>query len=172
MLDAILQFLGVLLTAAKLNVAITPFSPHVSAESRVEYSLYMAFAGQEYSVDPFLVAAVMWHESDFTNVPRNHTNDYGLMQVHWASYGPPEKWLVGLTKADLMDPWINIRAGTHELAHLRWFCRAKGDHGHDWWGHYKYGVVVPSEDYGKKILQRYQILLNHRPRPQRSRNSS
>jgi hypothetical protein len=160
MFAAIAQLLQSILTVAKLNAAIAVHSPHLSDVERIEYSAYIVMAAKENNIDPFLVAAVMWHESWFTNIPRNRTNDYGLMQLHWQKV----PWLEGLTKQDLMIPRINIYAGVRELAYLRKFCRHRRDGDHEWWSHYKWGVVVPSTEYGLKILFKYKALLNHRPR--------
>jgi hypothetical protein len=161
MLAILAQALRAILTTVRISSSITAHTPHLSDGQRLEYAWYIASAADELEVDPFLIAAVMWHESWFMNLPQNRTNDYGLMQVHWQRV----PWLEGLTRRDLMDPKINIYAGVRELAYMRKFCRARKDQGHEWWSHYKYGVVVSSTVYGSKIRLKRQVLVNHRPRP-------
>lgn len=164
-------YLRMLIPAAELGDAIcsTKDSKHLSTERCFEYAFYMVAAGEETGVDPWLMAAVMWHESRFKNLSRNRTNDYGLMQVHWQKLNVRvgETWLVGLSRADLLDPQKNILAGARELAHKRRFCRRRGhsQDDHYWWGHYKWGIVVRSPKYGRRILLRFKKL-------QRSRDSN
>src|SRR5690606_10007699 len=142
----------------KLSNAIEPYSPHLSASTRLTYAIYIVEAARLTRLDPYLIAAVMWHESDFRNLPRNSTDDYGLMQVHWQKM--PVSWLAGLTRKDLMDPWTNILTGARELVYTRRLCQVVDGPrpGHEWWGHYKYGVVVRGKKYGQTILWRYRML--------------
>lgn len=157
MIQMILGVLGKFLLVLKVSHAIAPYTPNLRSEERFTYAAHMVDAGERTAIDPLLIAAVMWHESMFQNLPRNATNDYGLMQVHWQ---PREPWLAGVTRVDLMDPQINILAGARELAFMRGFCRRRDgrspDHG--WWSHYKYGVVVLGARYGQTILWRYGVL--------------
>lgn len=161
MIQVLVKAVGVALVAMGLSGSISSVTPHLEAGTRWRYSVYIATAAELEHVDPYLVAAVMWHESDFQNVARNETNDYGLMQVHWQ---PQERWLSGLHPADLMDPWTNILAGVRELAALRRYCRLRDPVGaHHWVGHYKYGVVVLSQRYGKIVLWRRDQLIRMHP---------
>ncbi len=163
MIQALLHLLGNLLVVVGLNRSIEPYTAHLSPASRLQYAYYIVDAADQTKLDPYLVAAVMWHESDFQNVPRNGTNDYGLMQVHWQ---PGENWLAGMVPEDLMDPRTNILAGARELTHLRAFCRARDHAGdHHWLGHYKYGLVVLSSRYGDAVLGRRDRLIRNRFRP-------
>lgn len=165
MIDTFFALITKLIITANVSRGIAPHTAHLSHADRLEYSYYMVDAGEEVGVDPFLIAAVMWHESRFLNLPRNKTNDYGLMQVHWQKM--PVPWLKGLTRGDLLDPRTNILAGARELAHMRSFCRgADGRHpGHEWWGHYKYGVVVLGNQYGQTVLWRQKALRRRSVRP-------
>jgi hypothetical protein len=158
MLHDLIQVLGSFILATKLNGAIEPQTPQLTATTRFTYAFYIAEASRRAELDPYLVAAVMWHESRFLNMPRNETDDYGLMQVHWQK--APSPWLKGLSRADLMDPWTNISVGAQEMAYMRRFCFARDgkDPGHEWWGHYKYGVVVLGRKYGQTVLWRYRVL--------------
>lgn len=144
--------------ALQLGHAIRPYTAHLSDQERFTYALEMVRAGEDVQVDPYLIAAVMWHESRFNNLPRNETNDYGLLQVHWQR--SKVTWLEGLRREDLLDVHTNIVTGSRELAYMRKFCRARDgkDPGHEWWSHYKYGVVVLGSRYGHTIQWRQKIL--------------
>lgn len=156
-MHALLQLLGNLWVAFQLAGSIGPRAPHLSDREVGEVALYITAAGQETGVDPYMIAAIMWHESRFINMPKNSTNDYGLMQVHWRS---PAPWLNGLTPASLMDPWTNILAGSRLLARMKEFCLANGhsQDEHYWWGHYRWGIVVRDSKYEQTVLWRYRAL--------------
>lgn len=175
---SILIFLRTLLPALELSAAIAPLkdAQHLTEEQRFQYAFYMVEASQETSLDPYLIASVMWHESRFQDGVRSRTNDFGLMQVHWQKLHPQlgENWLVGLTKETLMDPRNNIFSGARELAHKRRFCRRKrhDPEDHPWWAHHKWGNVVKSPDYGLAIQKKRERLLRSRgkiQKPHRSR---
>lgn len=163
MIHDLVQVLGSFILSFKLSQAIEPHTPHLSPRTRLTYAFYIAEASRRTNLDPFLVAAVMWHESMFYNLPKNETDDYGLMQVHWQR--SPSSWLRGLTRRSLMDPWTNILAGAKELAYMRRFCSKRDgkDPGHEWWGHYKYGVVVLRRKYGQTISWRHRVLRQAQP---------
>jgi hypothetical protein len=158
MISLFLKVVMMISAAVDLSHSIEPFSPHFSPEQRLEYAGYMVVAGEQYGIDPYLIAGVMWHESDFNNLPTNATNDTGLMQVHWQRLSSNEHWLDGITKKDLLDPRINIFAGVQELAHMREFCASQHHHGHNYWAHLKWGVVVGSRSYDLSILRQYEQL--------------
>lgn len=172
MIAIILKYLATLGTALQLSAGIAnaKAAPNLSDEKRFEYSYYMAEAAEAHGIDPFLVAAVMWVESDFRNLPVNKTNDRGLMQIHWQKLNPKvgETWLEGLTKKDLMDPRKNIHAGVTELAYVRRFCQRKGHtvDEHHWWAHYLQGVVITSRGvrYGRKVFWRFRKLTRAKPK--------
>lgn len=155
MIQSFLSFVASLITAANLSSAIEPNSKHLTEEERFEWSYYMVEAGRQYAVDPYFVAAHAWHESNWTNLDRNATNDYGVMQVHWQRLSTNEHWLDGLTTQDLMDPRTNIFAGVQELAHLRQFCASLRHSDHYWWAHSKWGVVVGSRAYDQAVFWQY-----------------
>ena len=160
----ILKLAGQMVLAMELQAAIAMAAPRLKISSeaqqptRFEYAFHMVQAAEENDIDPFLVAAVMWHESDFRNVTVKRTKDYGLMQLHWQN----ARWLKGLTKKDLMKPSVNIHAGARAMAYFRRLCARRHNGQHNWWGHYKYGNVVRSRRYDRKINWRYQKLLRSR----------
>jgi soluble lytic murein transglycosylase-like protein len=150
--------------ACEVNTAIAATNADhyakIDAATRMEYSFYIAEASHAHGLDPLLVTAVAWHESNFRNLDRNATNDYGLMQVHWQRLSPAkgEDWLVGLKPRDLLDPRTNIHAGCRELAYYRDLCKAR-KHRHRWWSHYRYGPsTVGPTPYGRRVWVRFKKL--------------
>jgi len=175
---AIVLFLRLLAPASELSASIAPLkdAKHLSEAERFEYAFYIVAAAERTKLDPYLVAAVMWHESRFQKGVKSRTKDYGLMQVHWQKLNPQigETWLIGMTPATLMDPMANINAGATQLAHKRRFCRGKrhDPEDHPWWAHYKWGTVVKSPSYGEAVGKKYKALLRNRgkiTKPHRSR---
>ena len=156
----ILKIITLFLSAIGINVAIANSVAKLDDTERWRYSLLIAEAAEENDIDPMLVTAIMWNESDFRNLAVNRTKDYGLMQVHWQKMGRNEHWLRGLTKKDLMIPEVNIPAGVQELAYWKKVCKSRGHTAkqHFWWSHYKWGNVVRSDRYQRRILRRYKKL--------------
>ncbi len=73
-----------------------------------------------YGVDPALVKAIVWRESDFDPGARGRAGEIGLMQITDA---PAQEWaeaerVYPLSEARLFDPRINLRAGTWYLRKL------------------------------------------------------
>jgi hypothetical protein len=160
------EILEIIILSLSLSTAIggTQSGGKLDKETRFEYSRHIVKASAAHEVDPFLIAAVMWNESGFTNATVNRTKDYGVMQVHWQKMGIHEHWLRGLTKKDLMDPETNIWAGVEELVHWRSICRRRKHtkDQHSWLGHYKWGNVVRSRRYEERVLRRKRKLLRNR----------
>lgn len=66
----------------------------------------------ENGVPPEMALALIWMESRFQPDVISRTNDYGLMQINICNHG----WLrEKLGIQDFLDPYDNIRAGTHML---------------------------------------------------------
>lgn len=175
---AIILFLRLLAPATDLSAAIAPLrdAKHLSEAERFEYAFYIVAAAERTKLDPYLITAVMWHESRFQKGTKSRTKDYGLMQVHWQKLNPKvgETWLIGMTPAALMDPLTNINAGATQLAHKKRYCGRKGhdQEDHPWWAHYKWGTVVKSPSYGAAVEKKYKALLRNRgkiKKPHRSR---
>jgi len=164
----ILKTIVVLLMSIRVSAAIddSQAATALSEEDRWQYSLLIAKASNDNNMDPLLIAAVMWNESDFRNLTVNRTKDYGLMQVHWQKMGRGEGWLSGVTKDDLLVPEINIPVGVRELVFWRKTCRKRGHKAseHFWVSHYKWGNVVRSDRYERRILRRYRKLIRSQSR--------
>ena len=144
---------------AVIALMITTAAPKIDQGRALKYAEQIVKKSATHGLNPAIVVAVAWHESNFRILDRNSTNDYGILQVHWY---PGSPWLRGLTRKDLLDPRTNITAGIHELAWWKGYhekhCRHKAD-GHHWVGHYRWGVRVKNRKYGKSIKKKKEILL-------------
>lgn len=77
-------------------------------------------AARRYGVDPALVKAVVWRESDFDPSARGRAGEIGLMQITDAAaqeWAETEK-VYPLGEAKLFDPRTNIHAGAWYLRKL------------------------------------------------------
>lgn len=164
---AIIKIITLMFMTMEVSVSIeaSDAAPNLSDADRWKYSHLIVTAADEHGMDPLLVTAIMWNESDFRNLAVNKTKDYGVMQVHWQKMGRTEHWLDGLTKKDLMVPEINIPAGVEELAFWMNVCRKRGHSSddHSWVGHYKWGNVVRSDRYERRIHRRLNKLNRAKP---------
>lgn len=75
--------------------------------------------GKEHGVDPDLLHAIAWHESNMnpqavgpTN--SNGTRDYGLMQINEANFAA-----LGLDSSTALDPERSVRAAARLLAQIQ-----------------------------------------------------
>jgi soluble lytic murein transglycosylase len=77
----------------------------------------IAEAAKRYQVDPALIRAVIWRESDFHPDVRGRAGELGLMQIRdpadseWAS----AEHIQHFDHADCLDPLTNVLAGTWYL---------------------------------------------------------
>lgn len=83
--------------------------PFIPAEARNLIPLVVR-AAREAGLDPALVAAVIYVESRFDPAAVSSDGAVGLMQIKPST--------AGLTANELLDPAVNLRAGTAHLAHL------------------------------------------------------
>jgi len=84
-------------------------------------------AGKRYGIDPALVKAIIWRESNFDPWVTGKAGEIGLMQLlkpaalEWAS----AEHLQGFTHQDCFQPGTNILAGTWYLSRmLKHYARA------------------------------------------------
>jgi len=78
----------------------------------------IAGAGKRYGVDPALIKAIIWRETRFQPTKVGSAGERGLMQV---TEGAAADWakaehIETFVPQDLMDPKVNIEAGTWYLA--------------------------------------------------------
>ena len=77
--------------------------------------------------------------------------DIGLMQVNWGHWGKK----LGLSKSELLDPWLNVLLGARILEHC---VRVSGS----WWkgiALYHSPHDVRQREYVQKVWQSYQRVL-------------
>jgi soluble lytic murein transglycosylase-like protein len=90
-------------------------------QADLRYNTLIRAAGDRYEIDPTLIRAVIWRESDFNPDARGLAGEFGLMQVtpvagqEWAKAEKIENF----RPTDLLDPGTNIQAGAWYLARAR-----------------------------------------------------
>jgi soluble lytic murein transglycosylase len=94
---------------------------YLRARYPLEYEHILRAHGENYDLDPALLAAVVYTESRFDPNARSEAGAVGLMQLlpdtakGIAARTGGERFVV----ADLRDPEINVRYGSWYLDHLR-----------------------------------------------------
>lgn len=84
------------------------------------YDPVIRTAAARQSIDPALVKAVIWRESWFDASARGRAGELGLMQIRepaaldWVR----AERITGFRKNQLLNPEVNIQAGTWYLGHL------------------------------------------------------
>jgi len=91
-------------------------NPNLSAKAAKSYAALVERICRNYSVDPFLVAAVIARESS-VQVKAKSGIAYGLMQIHWEAN---KKWIPKVfpsikSRRDLLHSRPNIYVGTYML---------------------------------------------------------
>jgi hypothetical protein len=102
----------------------------------LQYSWWMAQAGQEWDVDPMVPAAIAWHESKLISDaigPSGH--DSGLLQI--VHHYVPE------SHEELLDPETNIMVGARVLA---WW-KSRPAYAEHYLAHYAGGVSPEARHY-------------------------
>lgn len=104
--------LGVVLLAAVANAILVLRSPNEH-----KFDPHIANVVRQYPIDPHIVRAVIWRESNFDPTILGKAQERGLMQVtptagrEWAKSAKVENF----HEDDLYDPYTNIKAGTWYL---------------------------------------------------------
>lgn len=87
----------------------------------LEYRELIEEYSKEYSLDPYLVSAVIWTESRFSPTAKSHRDAMGLMQITPRT----GEWAASLLKVEgfkldqLYEPRLNIKLGCWYLDRLR-----------------------------------------------------
>ncbi|MDD4494051.1 MAG: lytic transglycosylase domain-containing protein [Eubacteriales bacterium] len=86
----------------------------------LNYSEYITKYSEEFSLDPYLVSAVIKTESNFNSNAVSHRDALGLMQLleSTANWGASELGFESIHKEDLFKPDLNIRLGCWYLRKL------------------------------------------------------
>ena len=104
--------LGVVLFLAVVNAFLI-----LRAPNEHKYDPHIANVVRQYPIDPHIVRAVIWRESNFDPTVLGKAQERGLMQVtptagkEWAKSAKVENF----HEDDLYDPYTNIKAGTWYL---------------------------------------------------------
>ncbi|SHG99822.1 lytic transglycosylase domain-containing protein [Tepidibacter thalassicus] len=76
----------------------------------IHYEEYVYKYSKEYSIDPYLVFAIIKTESKFFPYAKSHKNARGLMQISEGT----QKWAMeelGMENLNIFDPQANIKVG-------------------------------------------------------------
>lgn len=127
-------------------------------------------AGRDYKIDPDLLRAISWNESNFKVgvIGKNPTTGYGLSLMQIDSQNFPHLMQFGITPEQLAsDPCMNIYTGAYYLAiaFKRW--------GVNWEavGAYNAGFAktdvqkLKRMNYANKTFTTYQSIKNQRNKP-------
>ena len=107
-------FIGLILILISMKPLAKSFYP-------LKYNGFITKYSEQYSLDPYLVAAIIKAESNFNNNAKSQKNAYGLMQIT----DETGQWAAGQMKinnfnADLLyDPEFNIKMGCWYLSNLK-----------------------------------------------------
>ena len=94
----------------RVNPALTEKSAKNIAEIVIE-------AAKKFNQDPYIIAAIIVHESTVNANAVSQGGDYGLMQIHWkAHYKTLQKRFKIKSSKGLFDARINIFFGTEIFA--------------------------------------------------------
>jgi hypothetical protein len=141
--------------AGVITAAIMALAPGKVAGAVVLYTTAIVQATEVRGIDPLLVVSIIhvetggrW-ESDMISP----THDYGLMQPHVSK--TTNKEFLG-REEELLDLVTNIEVGVNMLTSWKEYHskHCKGN-SHRWWAHYKWGVEVKNNKYGRKVLRVY-----------------
>ena len=109
--------------ARNIYQLFTTRNPKLSAGTAKNYTDIVIQAGKKYKQDPYVIAAIIVHESTVNYKAVSKGGDYGLMQVRWKVHEKAiKKEYPKIRKAtDFFDPKTNIFFGTRILSE----CAAK-----------------------------------------------
>ena len=129
----------------------TRVNPSLSAKKAQEYASIVIQASEKFKQDPYVIAALIVHESTVNHKAVSKGGDYGLMQVRWKVHAKTiKKKFPKVKKAkDLFDARTNIFYGTEV------FSDGMKKAGGDWKG----GVLRYSAG-NKKLLKKVTATVN------------
>lgn len=92
-------------------------NPEVNKKQADKYSAIIIEAAEKFNQDPYVIAAIVVHESTVRANAVSKGGDYGLMQIHWkAHYKTLQQRFSIKSSKGLFDPRINIFFGTEIFA--------------------------------------------------------
>ena len=127
--------------ARNIYQLFTKANPKLSAATAKNYADIVIQAGKKYKQDPYVIAAMIVHESTVNYKAVSKGGDYGLMQVRWRIHEKAIKKEYPKVRkaADFFDPKTNIFFGTRILSE----CAAKSKNLH--------GALLRYSGGGEKI---------------------
>lgn len=120
----ILIFLVMFVVLALVVFAVAKYFPMLfDSLDKLAYPLKyedeISEASEEFSVPKEIICAVIYAESSFDKDARSSAGALGLMQIMPSTFKDIQKALkTDYTEDDLLDPAVNIRAGTYYLSYL------------------------------------------------------
>ena len=93
-------------------------NPKLPAKTAQTYTGHIMAAAQKYKQDPYVIAAIIVHESTVNNKAVSKGGDYGLMQIRYRVHEKAIKAEYPKVKkaSDMFDPKTNIFFGTRILS--------------------------------------------------------
>ena len=100
--------------ARTIYALFTKANPKLSAVTAKKYSELVIEASDKYKQDPYVIAAIIVHESTVNHKAVSRGGDYGLMQIRWKYHKDAVRKLFPNAKYahDLFDARVNIFYGT------------------------------------------------------------
>ena len=91
----------------------TRVNPKLSAKTAQNYADIILQAGEKFKIDPYVIAAIIVHESTVNNKAVSKGGDYGLMQVRYKVHEKAIKQRFPKVKraSDMFDAKTNILFG-------------------------------------------------------------
>ena len=100
--------------ARNIFALFTKANPKISAATAKKYSELVIEASEKYKQDPYVIAAIIVHESTVNNKAKSKGGDYGLMQIRWKYHKDSVRKIFPNVKHphDMFDARVNIFYGT------------------------------------------------------------
>ena len=154
--------LGLVLSIVLAWTECWGFSPHVftraSATTGIPVELLLAISHVESGFQPSAINIAgqsfqpsSRYEAEWILNRSGDNVDIGLMQINWGHWGKK----FGLSKLDLLDPWLNVLLGARILEHC---IKMSGS----WWkgvGFYHSPYDSRQREYVEKVWQSYRRVL-------------
>ena len=102
-------------------------NPKLSAVNAKKYSELVIEASEKYKQNPYVIAAIIVHESTVNNKAVSKGGDYGLMQIRWKYHRDTVRQDFPNVKKphDMFDARVNIFYGTRVFS--EYMKKAKND---------------------------------------------
>ena len=100
--------------ARNIFALFTKANPKISAATAKKYSELVIEASEKYKQNPYVIAAIIVHESTVNNKAVSKGGDYGLMQIRWKYHKDAVRKIFPNVKHphDMFDARVNIFYGT------------------------------------------------------------